>query len=102
MTAARITVKDVSTVRVPDQLPPAITRSRQLIDAVLAQSLNEVGAEGRAALAWEWALSGARPSPVTPSLPAGHPPSREEILAQAGAEPEGSTAPPGVPSDFCD
>ncbi len=27
---------------------------------------------------------------------------REEILAEADAEPQGSTAPPGVPSDFCD
>src|SRR5216683_6199052 len=102
MTEARITVINVSAVCVPDQMPPAITRPRQLVDAVLAQSLSEAGTEGRAALAWEWALTGARPSPVTLSLPPGHPPSREEILAEADAEPEGSTAPPGVPSDFCD
>ena len=35
------------------------------------------------------------------SLPVGHPPSRSEILAEADADPEGSTAPPGVPADFC-
>jgi hypothetical protein len=69
---------------------------------VLAQSLHEVGRDGRASLAWQWALTGTRPSPVTLSLAPGRPPSREEILAEAGAEPEGSTAPPGVPSDFCD
>ena len=36
------------------------------------------------------------------SPPPGRPPSREEILAEANAEPECSTAPPGVPTDFCD
>jgi hypothetical protein len=83
-------------------MPPAIARSRQLVDAVLAQSLTEVGTDGRAALAWEWALTGTRLSPVTLSLPAGRPPSRDEIVAEATAEPEGSTAQPGVPSDYCD
>src|SRR6266851_3460504 len=102
MTEARITVMNVSAVCVPDQMPPAVTRPRQLVDAVLAQSLSEASINGRAALAWEWALTGTRPSPVTLSLPPGHPPSREEILAEADAEPEGSTAEPGVPSDFCD
>jgi hypothetical protein len=36
------------------------------------------------------------------SLPVGHPPTRGEILAESEAEPEGSTAPPGIPSDYCD
>src|ERR1039457_4075629 len=83
-------------------MPPAIARSRQLVDVVLAQSLAEVGTDGRAALAWEWALTGTRPSPVTLSLPVGRPPSRDEIVAEATAEPEGSTAQPGIPSDYCD
>ena len=61
-------------------------------------SLQEVGGEGRTALAWQWALTGARASPVTLCLPPGRTPSREEILAEADAEPEGSTAPPGVPT----
>lgn len=30
------------------------------------------------------------------------PPTRERILAEADADPEGSTAPPSVPTDFCD
>jgi hypothetical protein len=102
MTTARITVNNVSTPSVPDTLPPAITRPRQLVAAVLAQSLLEMSTEGRTALAWDWALTGTRPSPVTLSLPAGHPPSRAEILAEAGATPEGSSALPGIPSDFCD
>ena len=69
---------------------------------MLAQSLSEIGPDGRAALAWEWALTGARPSPVTLCLAPGRPPSRAEILAEAVAEPEGSRAPAGVPADFRD
>jgi len=102
MTEHRPTVKPVPAVRNPEQLPPAIVRSRQLIQAVLAQSLLETGDQGCAALAWDWALTGTRPSPVTLSLPLGHPPSRAEIHAEASAPPEGSTAPPGVPADYCD
>jgi hypothetical protein len=102
MTAARNAVKNVSTIRVPEHLPSAITRPRQLVEAVLAQSLRETDTDGRAALAWEWALTGTRPSPVTLQKAPGRPPSRQEILAEASAPPEGSTAPPGVPTDFCD
>jgi hypothetical protein len=87
---------------VPEQLSPAIARPRPHVEAVLVQSLLEVGPDGRAALAWDWALTGTRPSPVTLCLAPGTPPSRGEILAEAAAEPDGSTAPPGVPSDFCD
>jgi hypothetical protein len=95
-------VEDVAAVHIPEQLSPAIARPRRHVEAVLAQSLYEVGPDGRAALAWQWALTGTRPSPVTLSLESGRPPSREEILAEAAAEPEGSTAPPGMPSNFCD
>jgi hypothetical protein len=89
-------------LHVPAQLSPAIARPRAHVEAVLAQSLREVGPAGRAALAWAWALTGTRPSPITLSLAPGCPPSRAEILAEAAAEPEGSTAPPGVPADFRD
>jgi hypothetical protein len=102
MAAIRPTVKNMSTVRLPGQVPLAITRPRHLIEAVLSQSRLEMGADGRTALAWDWALTGTRPSPVTLSSPAGHPPSSEEIHAEASAPAEGSTAPPGVPSDYCD
>ena len=102
MARTQSTVEDVTAVHVPEQLSPAIARPRRHVEAVLAQSLHEIGPDGRAALAWQWALTGTRPSPVTLSLAPGRPPSREEILAEAAAEPEGSTAPPGVPSDFCD
>ena len=95
-------VECVVTVCVPEKLSLAVVRPREHVEAVLAQSLSETGPEGRAALAWQWALTGTRPSPVTLSLAPGIPPSRKEILAEAAAEPEGSTASPGVPSDFCD
>ncbi len=100
--APRVTVESVTTVPVLDQLSPAIARPRQHVEAVLAQSQRETGLGGRTALAWEWALTGTRPSPVTLSLAPGRPPSRAEILAEADAEPEGSTASPGVPTDFRD
>jgi hypothetical protein len=95
-------VEDVAAVHVPEQLSSAIARPRHHVEAVLAQSLHEVGPDGRVALAWQWALTGTRPSPITLSLAPGRPPSGDEILAEAVAEPEGSIAPPGVPSDFCD
>jgi hypothetical protein len=95
-------VESVTALYVPEQLGSAIARPRRHVEAVLAQSLQEVGPDGRTALAWQWALTGTRPSPVTLSLAPGRPPSRDEILAEAAAEPEGSTAAPGVPSDFCD
>jgi hypothetical protein len=68
----------------------------------LVQSLLELGEQGRAVLAWEWALTGTLPSPVTLSVATGHPPSQAEILAEARALPECSSAPPGVPSSYCD
>lgn len=113
MSATRLTVESVTTtdsastervtaVRVPEPLSPAIVRPRPHVEAVLAQSLRETGPRGRTALAWAWALTGTRPSPVTLALAPGCPPSRPEILAEAAAEIEGSTAPRGVPADFRD
>ena len=96
------TVKTVATVTVPDPLPSAIARPRQHVEAVLAQSLAETGEAGRAALAWHWALTGTSPSPVTLSLAPGHPPARQDILTEADADPEISSVPPGVPTDFID
>lgn len=68
---ARLTVDSVVTAHVPGQLAPAIIRPRDQVEAVLEQSLQEMGGEGRTALAWLWALTGSRPSPVTLSLPPG-------------------------------
>ena len=97
-----ITVKDVAAIAVPDPLPPAIVRPRRHVEAVLGQSLAETGTDGRVALAWAWALTGSRPAPVTLSLGPGRPPSRDQILAEAHADPEGPAAPAGVPGDYWD
>ena len=102
MRPTRNIVDKVATIDVPDPLPPAIVRPRQHVTAVLAHSLAETGPDGRAALAWAWTLTGTRPSPVTLSLAPGHPPTREQVITEADADPEGSTAPPGVPTDYCD
>jgi hypothetical protein len=102
MSATRHNVESVTAVYVPDQLNPAIVRPRPHVEAVLVQSLSETGPDGRTALAWAWALTGTRPSPVTLSLAPGTPPTRAQILVEADAEPEGSRAPAGVPADFHD
>lgn len=104
MTDSPPTVNTVATIPVPNPLPPAVTRPRQHIKAVMAQSLPETGEDSRAALAWQWALTGTRPSPISLSLAPGRPPAREMLLAEAEAEadPEGPAAPPGVPTDYCD
>ncbi|MGH3393498.1 MAG: hypothetical protein ACRDPO_02295, partial [Streptosporangiaceae bacterium] len=90
------------TAEIHDPLPEAIVRRRQHVEAVRAQSLLETGLDGRTALAWDWALTGTRPSPVTLSLAPVRPPTRDEILREATASAEGSTAPSGVPVDYCD
>lgn len=102
MTSPRPTVETVAALKVPEPLPTAIGRPKEHVQAVLAQSILETGEQGRAALAWAWALTGTRPSPATRSLAPGQSPTREEMLAEAKASPEGSTAPPGAPTDFCD
>jgi len=102
VTSTTSTVEAVTTLHVPDQLSPAIVRPREHVQAVLTQTLAETGPDGRAALAWDWALTGARPSPVRLTLAPGRPPSRDDILAEAQSEPEGSRAPADVPTDFRD
>jgi len=71
-----------------DEVPEAITRPPAQRWSVLARSLGEQGGSGRTALAWRWALTGNCPSPVTLTVPAGRPPSRSKILAEAGADAE--------------
>ncbi len=87
---------------IPDPLPASITRPREHVKAVLAQSLVEAGSDGRAALAWTWALTGTRPSPITLSPASGRPPTREEIDAEYRARAESSPALSGVPADYHD
>ncbi len=84
------------------RLPAAIVRPHHQVEAVLAQSMAEMGTRGRVWQAWRWVLNGDQQSPVTLGPALGQAPSREQILAEADADPVGSTAPPGVPTDFGD
>jgi len=101
VTAAGFNLNVVTTAQ-PLGASSCIARRQEHIEAVHRQSLLELGPDGRAALAWEWALTGARPSPITLTMPRGHPPSRAEILAEASAAAEARPGPPGVPADYCD
>jgi hypothetical protein len=89
-------------VAIPDELPRTITRNRALIKCVLGELTADLGVCGRAGQAGRWALTGSVNSPITRTSAVGCPPTREEVLAEVGADPVGSTAPPGVPTDFCD
>jgi len=89
--------------RIGGTLPAAIARPHHQVEVVLAQSMVEMGTRGRVWQAWRWVLSGDQPTtPVTLDPAPGQTPSREQILAEADADPVGSTAPPGVPTDYCD
>jgi len=90
-------VRVVSMIQILDALPDGIAQRPGRIWNVLARSLGEQGAGGRTALAWRWALTGSCPSPVTLSAPAGSPPDRAGILAEAAAAAEmaGDGADPG-------
>src|SRR6266702_7617742 len=81
-------VRVVGMVQVLDAVPESIAQRPGRIWNVLARSLGEQGASGRTALAWRWALTGSCPSPVTLTAPAGWPPDRGEILAEAAAAAE--------------
>jgi hypothetical protein len=71
-----------------DRLPDAVSHRPATVWSVFARSLGEQGADGRTALAWRWALTGACPSPVTLSRPLGLPPARPELTAEAAAPAE--------------
>jgi hypothetical protein len=58
-----VAVMDVT--QISQTLPPAITVSRELVEFSLAEDLATYGADGPAALAWQWALTGEGPTPVS-------------------------------------
>ena len=65
-----------------DRVPagPGVERARP--------QLGEQGTDGRTALAWRWALTGACPSPITLGTPLGRPPDGGELLTEASAAAE--------------
>ena len=71
-----------------ERLPDAVCRPPAAVWSVFARSLGEQGADGRTALAWRWALTGACPSPISLSQSPGRLPTRSELTAEAGARAE--------------
>jgi hypothetical protein len=51
--------------RLPAILPPAITVSREVAEMCMSDYLAAYGPSGPAALAWQWALTGQGPTPVS-------------------------------------
>ncbi len=78
----------------------AVVRHREHVEAVRAQSLLELGRDGRASLAWEWALTGTRPAPITLAAALGAPPTLEGIAVEAMAAAQVGASLPGVPGDY--
>jgi hypothetical protein len=73
----------MDTIHVPGTLPPTVIRSRPLVAAVLAASLDEQGPGSRTASAWRWLLTGQGASPVSGTSGPGSPPGPDEITAEA-------------------
>jgi hypothetical protein len=88
MVTSRRIVRVVGILQLLDDLPQVVTQRPARIWNVFARSLGEQGAHGRTALAWRWALTGACPSPITLSPPAGGPPGRDDLLTEADASAE--------------
>lgn len=69
--------------RLPATLPPAITVSREVAEMCMSNDLAAYGPSGPAALAWQWALTGQGPTPV--SLREWHagPPDHDTLLDES-------------------
>lgn len=78
----------VTILHLLDNLPEAIVHRPGRVWNVFARSLGEQGADGRTALAWQWAFAGNCPSPATLCTPFGRPPDRGELLTEASAAAE--------------
>ena len=51
--------------QIPPRLPPAITKSHDVAEVVMARDMQEHDPSGPVALAWQWALTGQGPTPIT-------------------------------------
>jgi hypothetical protein len=88
MGSGRRIVRGVDILNLLDNLPEAIVHRPGRVWNVFARSLGEQGADGRTALAWRWAFTGASPSPVSLSSPLGRAPDGSELLGEASADAE--------------
>src|SRR5215467_7232096 len=85
MGSRRRIVRCVAILHLLDHLPEAIVHRPGRVWNVFARSLGELGADGRTALAWRWAFTGACPSPISLTSPLDRPPDRGELLSEASA-----------------
>ncbi len=85
-------------IQVPDPLPATVIRPRPLVITVMGRSLAECTPGSRTAAAWQWALTGQGPSPISGTPATGSPPAGAEITAEArhgtDASPPGCGWPP--------
>jgi hypothetical protein len=88
ISSRRRIVRVVTILQLLDHLPEAIVHRPGRVWNVFARSLGEQGADGRTALAWRWAFTGACPSPVSLSPPLGRLPDGSELLSEASADAE--------------
>jgi hypothetical protein len=81
-------VPTVTILHLLDHLPEAIVQRPGRVWNVFARSLGEQGADGRTALAWRWAFTGACPSPVSLEAPLERPPNQSELRSEANMAAE--------------
>jgi hypothetical protein len=84
--------------QIPAKLPPAITKSHDVAEVVKARDMQEHDPSGPVALAWQWALTGQGPTPITLMDWNTGPPSRQDIEWQSNAPTNGTDRFPGTRS----
>lgn len=69
-------------LQIPAKLPPAITKSHDVAEFIMSRDIEEHGVSGPVTLAWQWALTGEGPTPITLMDWNADPPSRQGIQRQ--------------------
>lgn len=78
-----VEVAAMNPAQIPAILPPAITVSREIAEMCLAEDLAVYGTSGPAAFAWQWALTGHGPTPVSRREWHAGPPDHETLLDES-------------------
>jgi hypothetical protein len=78
-----VEVATMSLAQMPAILPPAITVSREVAEMCLSDDLAAYGTSGPAALAWQWALTGQGPTPVSRREWHAGPPDHDTLLDES-------------------
>jgi hypothetical protein len=81
----------VSSIDIPDPLPPAITPDREVIEFFIEQDLEEFGQDSLVARTWQWVLHGGGPGPIShmdwSRFDGDGPPSAATLAAESTASP---------------